>query len=99
MVPLPGLEPGRPCEQEILNLSCLPFHQRGIERRFIWRFVEGQPIIVVFFLLRFSTITAAMNRQQVTVVTSPPPVTFKGGTQLGFTLRVHCSGGVLVAHY
>ena len=29
-VPLAGLEPARPCEQQILSLGCLPFHHSGI---------------------------------------------------------------------
>jgi hypothetical protein len=30
MVPLEGLEPPRPCEQQILSLSRLPFRHRGL---------------------------------------------------------------------
>ena len=29
-VPREGLEPSRPCEQQILSLPCLPFHHQGI---------------------------------------------------------------------
>ncbi len=28
-VPREGLEPSRPCEQQILSLPCLPFHHQG----------------------------------------------------------------------
>lgn len=28
-VPLAGLEPARPCGQQILSLGCLPFHHSG----------------------------------------------------------------------
>ena len=31
MVPKPGVEPGRPCEHQLLRLACLPFHHFGIE--------------------------------------------------------------------
>ena len=34
LVPREGLEPSRPCEQQILSLSCLPFHHQG--RCFGW---------------------------------------------------------------
>jgi hypothetical protein len=30
-VPAAGLEPARPCGQEILSLRCLPFHHAGTE--------------------------------------------------------------------
>ena len=29
LVPREGLEPSRPCEQQILSLPCLPFHHQG----------------------------------------------------------------------
>ena len=29
-VPLAGLEPARPCGQQILSLGCLPFHHSGL---------------------------------------------------------------------
>lgn len=29
IVPREGLEPSRPCEQQILSLPCLPFHHQG----------------------------------------------------------------------
>ena len=29
-VPREGLEPSRPCEQQILSLPCLPFHHQGL---------------------------------------------------------------------
>lgn len=32
MVPRAGLEPARANAQEILSLSCLPFHHRGMTR-------------------------------------------------------------------
>ena len=31
MVPRAGLEPARANAQEILSLSCLPFHHRGVD--------------------------------------------------------------------
>ena len=42
-VPEEGVEPSHPCGQEILSLSCLPFHHPGIE-------IENKRISVVTFL-------------------------------------------------
>ena len=35
-VPREGLEPSRPCEQQILSLPCLPFHHQGLSLMGYW---------------------------------------------------------------
>ena len=53
-VPREGLEPSRPCEQQILSLPCLPFHHQGLSEGWLvigyWLWRWGRQPSITFNL-------------------------------------------------